>query len=77
MAGKRAHWDEYGFRHWVVELPGDASFVGAVGLETVSYGAHFTPGVEVAWRLVRPYWAEAMRPGPPEPRSITAFAKSA
>ena len=55
MAGKRAHWDEYGFGQWVVELPGDASFVGVVGLETASYGAHFTPGVEVAWRLVRPY----------------------
>ena len=55
-ARARAHWDEHGFGQWVVELPGKASFLGVVGLETVSYEAHFTPAVEVAWRLVRPYW---------------------
>ena len=71
IVGKRAHWDEYGFGQWVVELPGKASFIGVVGLETVSYEAHCTLGVEVAWRLVRPCWAEATRPRPPEPRSIT------
>jgi RimJ/RimL family protein N-acetyltransferase len=58
VTGKRAHWDEYGFGQWVVELPGEASFIGVVGLETVSYEAHFTPAVEVAWRLVRPYWGQ-------------------
>jgi ribosomal-protein-alanine N-acetyltransferase len=40
----------------VVETPGEASLIGVAGLETVSYEAHFTPGVEVAWRLVRAYW---------------------
>jgi RimJ/RimL family protein N-acetyltransferase len=29
----------------------------SIGLETVSYEAHFTPAVEVAWRLARPYWS--------------------
>jgi RimJ/RimL family protein N-acetyltransferase len=56
MAQKRAHWAEHGFGQWVVELPGEASFIGIVGLETVSYEAHFTPAVEIAWRLARPYW---------------------
>jgi len=56
VARKRAHWEEHGFGQWVVELPGEASFIGVVGLETVSYDAHFTPAVEVAWRLVRAYW---------------------
>ena len=55
-ARKRAHWDEYGFGQWVVELLGGASFIGIVGHETVSYEAHFTPAVEVACRLVRPHW---------------------
>jgi ribosomal-protein-alanine N-acetyltransferase len=55
-ARKRAHWHEYGFGEWVVEIPGEASFIGAVGLEHVGYDAHFTPAVEVAWRLARPYW---------------------
>jgi len=34
------------------------SFIGVVGLETVSYQAHFTPAVEVAWRLARAYWGK-------------------
>jgi RimJ/RimL family protein N-acetyltransferase len=55
-ARKRAHWERHGFGEWVVEIPGEASFIGAVGLETVSYEAHFTPAVEAAWRLARPYW---------------------
>ena len=56
-ARKRAHWHEYGFGEWVVEIPGEASFIGAVGLEHVGYDAHFTPAVEVAWRLARLYWS--------------------
>jgi RimJ/RimL family protein N-acetyltransferase len=52
----RAHWDEHGFGQWVVELPGAASFIGVVGLTAISYEAPFTPAVEVAWRLARPYW---------------------
>jgi RimJ/RimL family protein N-acetyltransferase len=56
VARKRAHWDEHGFGQWVVEFPGEASFIGVIGLETVSYEAHFTPAVEVAWRLARAYW---------------------
>jgi len=56
VARARAHWDEQGFGHWVVELPDAASFIGVVGLGVVSYEAPFTPAVEVAWRLARPYW---------------------
>jgi RimJ/RimL family protein N-acetyltransferase len=56
VARARAHWDEYGFGQWVVERPGEATFVGVVGLATVSYEAPFSPAVEVAWRLARPYW---------------------
>jgi RimJ/RimL family protein N-acetyltransferase len=52
---KRAHWLEHGFGQWVVELPGETSFIGVIGLETVSYEAHFTPAVEVAWRIARAY----------------------
>jgi RimJ/RimL family protein N-acetyltransferase len=52
----RAHWEEHGFGQWIVELPGQARFIGVVGLSMVSYDAHFTPAVEVAWRLARAYW---------------------
>jgi RimJ/RimL family protein N-acetyltransferase len=52
---QRAHWREHGFGQWVVELPDEASFIGVVGLTTISYEAHFTPVVEFAWRLLRAY----------------------
>ena len=52
----RAHWDEHGFGQWVVEVRGETAFIGVVGLARISYEAHFTPGVEVAWRLARAYW---------------------
>ncbi len=41
---------------WAVEAPGVAPFIGAVGLQPVSYDAVFTPAIEVAWRLHRDYW---------------------
>ena len=55
-ARARAHWDEHGFGQWVVEIPGEAPFIGVVGLGTISFEAPFTPAVDVAWRLARPYW---------------------
>jgi RimJ/RimL family protein N-acetyltransferase len=56
VAWAREHWQQHGFGQWVVEVPDQASFIGVVGLATVSYEAHFTPAVEVAWRLARAYW---------------------
>ena len=56
VAQARAHWDEHGFGQWVVELLDVANFIGVVGLGVVSYEAAFTPAVEVAWRLARPFW---------------------
>ena len=52
----RAHWETHGFGQWVVEIPGSTSFIGVVGLNSISYPAHFTPAVEIAWRLARAYW---------------------
>ena len=33
-----------------------APFAGFVGLSVPSFAAHFTPAVEVGWRLARPHW---------------------
>lgn len=56
VARARAHWEQHGYGQWVVEIPGEASFAGVVGLNTISYEAHFTPAVEAAWRFARDYW---------------------
>lgn len=52
----QAHFDQHGFGYWVLELPGVASFAGHVGLYVPAYEAHFTPCVEVGWRLARAHW---------------------
>lgn len=51
-----AGFEEHGFGWWAVEVPGVARFVGFVGLSVPSFEAHFTPAVEVGWRLARPFW---------------------
>jgi RimJ/RimL family protein N-acetyltransferase len=53
-----AHWRQHGFGNWVVELPGEAPFIGVVGLNHVRWALPFTPAVEAAWRLARPYWGQ-------------------
>jgi RimJ/RimL family protein N-acetyltransferase len=56
IARMRGHFDEHGFGQWAVELPGEARFIGAIGLNHVRWTLPFTPAVEAAWRLARPYW---------------------
>lgn len=51
-----AFFDEHGFGLWAVEAVGVADFIGFVGLNIPAFPAHFTPAVEVGWRLDRPYW---------------------
>ena len=45
-----------GYGLWAVEVPGEAEFIGYVGLALATFDAHFTPAVEVGWRLARNYW---------------------
>lgn len=52
----REHVDRHGFGLWAVEVAGVAAFIGFVGLNTPRFGAHFTPCVEVAWRLAFEDW---------------------
>lgn len=47
---------ERGWGLWAVEVPGHAGFIGFVGLNAPRFEAHFTPCVEVGWRLARSAW---------------------
>ncbi|GIU89942.1 MAG: hypothetical protein KatS3mg010_1041 [Acidimicrobiia bacterium] len=47
-----------GFGLWAVEVAGGAPFVGFVGLDEPAWEAHFTPCVEVGWRLARAHWGK-------------------
>jgi RimJ/RimL family protein N-acetyltransferase len=50
------HFHEHGFSLWAVEVPGVTSFAGCIGLAIPRFQAHFTPAVEIGWRLAVPYW---------------------
>jgi ribosomal-protein-alanine N-acetyltransferase len=52
----RAHFAEHGFGLWAVEVPGEVAFAGYIGLLRVSFDAHFTPAVEIGWRLAHGVW---------------------
>jgi RimJ/RimL family protein N-acetyltransferase len=45
-----------GWGLWAAEVRGGAPFIGFIGLNPTNFDAHFTPAVEVGWRLDRPYW---------------------
>lgn len=51
-----AHFAVEGFGPWAVEVVGDRDFIGYVGLLAVSFDAHFTPAVEIVWRLAAEQW---------------------
>jgi RimJ/RimL family protein N-acetyltransferase len=49
-------WAESGFGLWALERVEDGIFLGFTGLSRPSFEAHFTPAVEVGWRLARHAW---------------------
>ncbi len=51
-------FDIWGFGLWAVEVPGVAACIGFTGLWAPSFDAHFTPAIEVGWRLARAHWGE-------------------
>jgi hypothetical protein len=65
-----------GWGLWAVEVVGGASFIGFVGLARPSFEEHFTPAVEVGWRLAREHWVAATRPRRAAPRLRTASRSS-
>jgi RimJ/RimL family protein N-acetyltransferase len=50
------HFDRHGFGLWAVEVPGVTELAGFVGLAVPRFEAHFTPCVEVGWRLAVEHW---------------------
>lgn len=50
------HFRPYGL--WAVEVKGGAPFIGFVGLHYQDFEAHFTPCVEIGWRLRKEAWGQ-------------------
>jgi RimJ/RimL family protein N-acetyltransferase len=53
---------ERGFGLWALEIPGVTPFAGFVGLSVPGFAAHFTPCVEIGWRLSAEHWGRGYAP---------------
>jgi RimJ/RimL family protein N-acetyltransferase len=47
-----------GYGLWALEVRATGEFVGFTGLAVPSFNAHFTPAVEVGWRLAWSAWGQ-------------------
>ncbi|BCZ97697.1 GNAT family N-acetyltransferase [Legionella pneumophila serogroup 1] len=50
------HYQEKGFSLYAVVLKTTGEMIGFLGLITPSFEAHFTPTVEIGWRLSSKHW---------------------
>jgi RimJ/RimL family protein N-acetyltransferase len=51
-----AGFDRYGYGLWAAQRFDTGEFIGFVGLQWIPFEAHFTPALEVGWRLARSAW---------------------
>lgn len=51
-----SHFEERGFGLFAAELLASSEFIGFIGLSVPQYETHFTPCVEIGWRLAKKYW---------------------
>jgi RimJ/RimL family protein N-acetyltransferase len=52
----REQMERRGWGLWAVEVSSSVPFIGYVGLSVPSFDAHFTPCVEIGWRLAKEHW---------------------
>jgi len=51
-----SHFSTHGFGLWAVEVTDLEPFIGFIGLSVPTFQAHFTPCVEIGWRLAAEHW---------------------
>jgi RimJ/RimL family protein N-acetyltransferase len=64
--------DQDGFGLWAVEERSSRRFLGFTGLARPAFDAHFTPAVEMGWRLAREAWGRGF--ATEAARAAAAFA---
>jgi len=56
----QAHFRQNGFGLYATELVQENRFIGFIGLSVPDFEAHFTPCVEIGWRLGAAYWGQGL-----------------
>jgi ribosomal-protein-alanine N-acetyltransferase len=52
------HFSRNGFGLFAAEVKGGAAFIGFVGVSIPRFETHFTPCVEIGWRLAHAQWGK-------------------
>jgi RimJ/RimL family protein N-acetyltransferase len=52
----RLHFERHGFGLWAVVSKATGEFAGFIGLAVPTFETHFTPCVEIGWRLAADLW---------------------
>jgi ribosomal-protein-alanine N-acetyltransferase len=55
-----AHFARHGFGLFAAELRATGRFIGFIGLSVPRFEAHFTPCVEIGWRVAFDYWGQGL-----------------
>ncbi len=53
-------YKEKGHCYFAVDLLENGDFVGMIGLGTKTFPAHFTPCVDIGWRIQKKYWNQGL-----------------
>lgn len=56
------HFEANQFGLWAVEHKESKQLIGFIGLQRVQFEEHFTPAVEVGWRLSKDFWGMGLAP---------------
>jgi len=59
-ARMRTGLERDGYGWWVAEHKEDQAFAGVIALMDVPFEAHFTPALEIGWRLAPTYWGRGL-----------------
>jgi RimJ/RimL family protein N-acetyltransferase len=54
------HFRKHGFGLYALELRQERLFIGFAGLSIPAFQAHFTPCVEIGWRLSAEHWGRGL-----------------
>ncbi len=52
------HADKHGYALYAAELKATSELIGFIGLNYIDWESHFTPAIEIAWRLGSQYWGK-------------------
>lgn len=56
----RVHFERHGFGLWAAAVKATDEFAGYIGLAVPSFESHFTPCVEIGWRLAARFWNQGL-----------------